>query len=505
MNSHIARALLDDAFYQVLDNKVFRLLVLLALALVAPTFLIGFHEQEVSILFGLKSITYQQLFSVVGRRLPDTKDIHIEVVQSLQSIVIDGLAGTIGITFCIAATAFFVPRMLEKGAADTLFSKPVSRLALVFARYFSGLIFVSALAVLLVVGMHVGLLINSGYSDPGFLWGALTLIYTFALIHSFSTCAAAFTRNSVATILTTLMLFMLNGCIHSIWIFSQHQAEGERLRHDADESPIASSNGGFFLDLFRDTFNAAHYALPKTNDADILTRKLRLAVTRSAPILTDATGNLVVARNPEGFELASGGGDSADLSRKHAVWIAKDERGRIELSRRTRIIERAPDKESQRAPPKSGVRKLFASMAAEEYLKSIADRPEVTKKPTRSRSQLGSLGADEVDWTESRDGGTLVRKHLVSTAGDWLFELDVSIDSDEYSANRGSESLTEFLSGFSLLEGDANTLRPNEWYERQLGWSAPLKYNIFFSIASSLAFCAAMLALAWWKVSRIDF
>ena len=35
--------------------------------------------------------------------------------------------------FCIAATAFFVPRMLEKGAADTLFTKPLSRVVLLLS------------------------------------------------------------------------------------------------------------------------------------------------------------------------------------------------------------------------------------------------------------------------------------------------------------------------------------------------------------------------------------
>ena len=206
MNRIMAKALLADAFYQVLDNKVFRLLVLLSIGLVAPTFLVGFREDGVHFLFGWKTFTYKEFVSAFGVPVPEIHDIHVAVIQQVQAIFVGGLAGTIGILFCIAATAFFVPRMLEKGAADTLFSKPVARFVLLLARYVAGLLFVGVLAFVLVLGMHIGLLVTSGYSDPGFLWSALTLVYIFALVHAFSTLIAVYTRSSVAAILFTLML-----------------------------------------------------------------------------------------------------------------------------------------------------------------------------------------------------------------------------------------------------------------------------------------------------------
>jgi ABC-type transport system involved in multi-copper enzyme maturation permease subunit len=510
MNAHTARALLDDAFFQVLDNKVFRLLIFLALALVAPTFLIGFHEHEVSILFGWKVLSYSDLLSAVGQHPPDVKDLHVGVIQGVQSLVIEKLAGTFGITFCIAATAFFVPRMLEKGAADTVFSKPVSRLALLVARYLSGLLFVGVLATLLVVGMHVGLLVTSGYSDPGFLWGALTLLYIFALIHAFSTCVAAFTRSSVAAILATLMLFMFNGCVQSIWVLSQYHAEQESLKRESDGNTTPPADDVLFLTLFRVGLNTAHYVLPKTNDADILTRKLRIAVTRQAPVVRDKEGNLLVAKSPEDFELVSGGGEDADLAETHAVWIAKDSRGaekaRIELSRRSRVLEKpGGDKDAPKPGAKPGVRKQYAGMAADEYRKSLTGHPEVAVPPVRSRTTLGSLGGEMIAWTEKRGEQSVTRQHVFATAGDWMFELDVAADSDWFAEERHDDHITEFFARFSLAGGDARSLEPPEWYSRQLSWNAPIKYNIFFSVASSLLFCAAMLGLAWWKISRIDF
>ena len=47
MNATVLRALLRDALYQIQDNKVFRLLLVVSLVPVAFTFLIGFHEDAI--------------------------------------------------------------------------------------------------------------------------------------------------------------------------------------------------------------------------------------------------------------------------------------------------------------------------------------------------------------------------------------------------------------------------------------------------------------------------
>ena len=67
-------------------------------------------------------------------KLQELEIVKIYYPILLQIVFIDYLAGTVGIFMCVAATVFFVPRMLEKGAADPLFSKPVSRWSLLFAR-----------------------------------------------------------------------------------------------------------------------------------------------------------------------------------------------------------------------------------------------------------------------------------------------------------------------------------------------------------------------------------
>ncbi len=48
-------------------------------------------------------------------------------------------------------------------------------------------------------------------------------------------------------------------------------------------------------------------------------------------------------------------------------------------------------------------------------------------------------------------------------------------------------------------------LDPQAWRERQFGWTAPVAHNAFASIGSTLAFCAALMAIALWRLRRMDF
>src|SRR6185295_1368330 len=50
MNANTTKALFRDALFQVLDNKVFRILVDVVVLMVLPTFLIGAHDDSLVVL-----------------------------------------------------------------------------------------------------------------------------------------------------------------------------------------------------------------------------------------------------------------------------------------------------------------------------------------------------------------------------------------------------------------------------------------------------------------------
>ena len=93
--------------------------------------------------------------------------------------------------------------MIEKGAADVLFHKPLGRLTFYLSRYFAGLFFVGLLATLMAVGMYAGFLLVSGYHDPGILLAAPLLTYLFGLIYAVAMWVGVVTRSTVAAMLSS--------------------------------------------------------------------------------------------------------------------------------------------------------------------------------------------------------------------------------------------------------------------------------------------------------------
>jgi hypothetical protein len=86
-----------------------------------------------------------------------------------------------------------------------------------------------------------------------------------------------------------------------------------------------------------------------------------------------------------------------------------------------------------------------------------------------------------------------------------MYEVDLEA-SPAWLALPGHEDvLSDFVDGLKPERDTALELDADDWYERRFGWTAPLKYNAFFSLASSILFAALMLFIARWRLSRIDF
>ena len=110
MNGNATQALAMDAIYQILDNWVFRILVVLGGIVVLLSFLFGFREQEIVFLFGMKSWSYA---SIVPEMQGSGLNMQGAIIDFIVSLIFDQLAGKFGVIFCIAATGFFIPQMIE--------------------------------------------------------------------------------------------------------------------------------------------------------------------------------------------------------------------------------------------------------------------------------------------------------------------------------------------------------------------------------------------------------
>lgn len=520
MNAPIVQALVLDAWQQVLDNKVFRLLVGVAVLLVAPTFLIGFHSTHVEFLWGVGSISYADMVSLLPAEFQgitgQIEEPGIRLIQLLQDLIVSSFAGTLGVVLAIAATSFFVPRMLERGAADTLFSKPVPRWALLASRYVSGLLFVAVLSFLLVLGMYAGFRFTSGYDDPGFLWSALTLVYLYSALHAFSLLVATLTRSSVAAILVTIVLFSFSGCVHAAWVQKEQVENDQRiqaartalaLREAALEEARATEageqegarppeegdeTGGVIVARLKLALDVLHYVLPKTNDASVLIRKLKRSFEPMFA-LEDPVGQLVVEHRLRGWTLTNPG--RRDLAVTPAVWVPRDAEEEspyaLRLSRRSRAIEEG-----------GRTRNRTTLSLANELLDQLRPDPsvlDVAREPVR----LAGTQAQLVSWKQGEGEATVRRERWLFAFRDWYFELDATLP-DRPPGDEDHDRWRRDLRRHLEL-GEEAGLEGSLWYERQFTLDAPLRYNPLFSIGSTLLFTLISLLLAAWKLRRIDF
>lgn len=501
MNVHVAGGLARDAFHQVLDNSVFRILSVLALLPVLLTFVVGLQPDQISILFGTWTISYDDLFGAFGGNgiagVPDPRGVVIEVVLG---IVFDFLAGSLGMLFALAATAFFVPRMLEKGAAEILFQRPVSRTALYLSRYLAGLIFVGLVSMLMVGGMSLGLALVSGHRDLGILASALELTYVFGLVHAFSMLAGVVTRSTMGALLLAALFFFANGCIQNGWIAKEtlhHQFDlvavaGVDEEGAADE-PREPPRG--FKRVFLTTLDTLHYVLPKTSDAPVLSRKLRDEFERGT--FTDETSGAGLAHLPSDFARVAPRLPD-DVPAELGEPILRLE-GEDAFEGVTAVLLRRPTETSEsRIGDRVRTRTETTSQASRSLIEALGMPSDTPIE--RSASGRASSGAALSGSLVVQEADALVRKAFLFRGVESRDMLTLLVEGHGDAAPKVPDAFESVAANTTL-----DVPSPDTWYRDQLRLDAPLSFNILFSIGSSLLFAAAMLALGAWRLSRMDF
>jgi ABC-type transport system involved in multi-copper enzyme maturation permease subunit len=504
----IARALARDALHQVLDNLVFRIFAGLILVPIAFTFLLGFREDAIVFAFGVERWSYADLFGFLGG--PPGVDPRGQALETLIQIVFDHLGGTIGVLFCVAATAFFVPRMIERGTADVLFAKPISRSTLYVSRFVAGLVFVALLSGVLAAGMYLGLLLVSGHDDPGILFAPLALTYVYGLVHAVSMLCGVLTKSSVASLLLTVVFFVFNATVHWTWARSDETTTpapraAERLAGTLGAEPaVPPGEDGNDPGPFLRTMIALHYLLPKTGDADVLARKLRRAVETAA--WSDEGTPLRLFELPAGFELDRGALPAAPDPALASVL------GEARLALRQRDPELAVT--------------LWKRPARTEEVGSAGKtrlREELTGAAARALAALlpGDVDDRDLDFASNARGERDVSaRRLVWDEGErtrvaLLFKVDAS-ESD------GAFVFTLWIDGPRgwLVTSDAARPTPSDPIRRldvafglepretrredRLAFDADWRHNAFFSIGSSLAFALLVLVLGAWRLERME-
>ncbi|MCY3001940.1 MAG: ABC transporter permease [Planctomycetota bacterium] len=488
MNRFTLKGLFLDALYQVLDNLGFRILLILFLVPVAMSFLVSFGEQEVSFLWAW-DLRYVDLIpdgfgSGSGGAMPNPGEYQLppgfrdSLLQTIATTLIDQVADKFGLVFGIAAISFYVPQMLERGAADVVFSKPVSRMALFLSRYVAGLIFVGVLALVLVGGTSLGLAVSSQYFDPGLLWSIVTLVYGFAIFHAISCTIGVFTRNSIASILLTLVFMPVNCGLHKGWesIVASERQEADYYARHPDKTPAIEEDSAAYATL-RTGLTVYHVLAPKSRDATRIAQGWRKGFEPIAEFRDEDLG-LEVLEPPAGFRReprSSFEGDGLE-------WLAAVPEG----SGEARWTLRSQDMEVI-GTRSSLVKKL---------------RKELSVDPVRS--DISGRYTDRFEWVEDRGGEKRLRRRWVFQINSRILTLDYDAEATWARTPEQETAAQKFVASIQIEDALAQQMSQAD-YDSFFGWTAPWQFNAWFSVGTTIAFIVAVLALGIAKLKRIDF
>jgi len=520
------RALLKDAYYQVMDNWVFRILAVICLVFIMIPFVIGIREEGIVIGFGLYQWDYADIFSRfggAGNTAFQAGDMRQRAIDFYMEFVVQKGAGNMGVLFSIAATSFFVPQMLEKGAADVLFHKPLSRLSFYLSRYFAGILFVTLLSSVLALGNYFGFMVASGLNDPGILMGAPMMIYVFSVVYSIAMLLGVLTRSTVASILLTCIFFLLNGCLDTAWkglteLELQANRSGARAVAEAmkGDSEAQKEDGTPILDMLWNTVCGIHYVMPKTGDADVLASKLRRTI--GAPPFREDISRLALKHIPEGYELmpAADGRAAPEMGPKELALLGDARlylrstggepviritlfRRAVELNKRERKGRTITSREN--SSKASGKLEEAILMRLGPVDESAAGDESPAPRVLRDNKNFNTRGMSSIagyllTWRTAQE--QMRQAHVFRVGQDWIYTLLI----DDSMSAPDEERTEKTLATMGLELGYDDSVPA---YEEAFTLSAPWRYNILFSVASTLAFTLLMLFLGYWKLRRIDF
>ena len=225
-----------------------------------------------AILFSLVSL--EDLSGMVSSNSTDKVNAAKEIVKGLNLFIVAPLFGG-GLFLSIFSASSFIPNMLEKGAADLIISKPVSRPQIILGKFIGGSLIVLFNIAYLIIAIWFLVGIKFGIWNPDILYSIITITFTFASLYSLIILIGILTQSSIfAMMLSYLIFFVLSPILTA---------------RDTIAAFLDSTILEYFLDVF-------YYIIPKTSELGTLTTEIAIGygIDEYQPILTTLAFLLLV-------------------------------------------------------------------------------------------------------------------------------------------------------------------------------------------------------------------
>lgn len=193
----------------------------------------------------------------VDRRHPQWKDLvgiptNIKIAYFQWGLFNKYVVGLFGLIAGLLVTAGFMPRFLETGAIHLVMSRPVSRIGVIWAKFFGGLSFMVVLSGFLITGVFLAVSLRSGIWNFNALYAIPILVFTFAQFYAFSCFVSVLSRSQIFTIIAALLFYlfalMFNTANRGVQTFL-NASSGWSINVSNDGQRVALSDAASWGDL----------------------------------------------------------------------------------------------------------------------------------------------------------------------------------------------------------------------------------------------------------------
>jgi len=194
-------ALIVDSFRDVIDRKLFWIMVILSVSIAGAMACITFDTNGINILFGTWHIGSHSWST-------SSPQVRANVGALLVKIIADLYIGWVGMVLALLSTSGMFPAFMAPGAVDVVVSKPISRYVLFLGKYAGAMVFVFLQAVLFVSLTFIVIGLRWHYWLWGYLWLIPLMVVLFSYLFSFCALFGVLTRSALASLLLTLLAWI---------------------------------------------------------------------------------------------------------------------------------------------------------------------------------------------------------------------------------------------------------------------------------------------------------
>ncbi len=203
-----------------------------------------------SVAFGSTTVDGVTVYTFFGQEI-STQGLVQFLTRVQTDLVSAGYAGML--ILGVFATAGVLPDIMQRGTIDLYLSKPVGRPFILLGRYLGGLAAIVLNIAVAVFGLWIMFGLKTGIWNGAFLYSAVTLSFSYAVVFCYIMLLALVVRSSGFVItISFFYMFIVDG------ILAQRQAIHQMWHNDAVK---------VILDIL-------YYALPQLTDLQLNTVRL---------------------------------------------------------------------------------------------------------------------------------------------------------------------------------------------------------------------------------------